>query len=35
MIPVKAYAAQTAASPLTPFDFERRNPGPHDVEIDI
>ena len=35
MISAKAFAAQTASSPLTPFNFERRNPGPHDVEIDI
>lgn len=30
-----AYAAQSADSPLAPFSFERRNPGPHDVAIDI
>ncbi|MDB6053592.1 MAG: Mannitol dehydrogenase [Verrucomicrobiales bacterium] len=30
-----AYAAQNATSPLTPFHFERRNPGPHDVQIQI
>jgi uncharacterized zinc-type alcohol dehydrogenase-like protein len=30
-----AYAAQSAASPLAPFSFDRRNPGPHDVAIDI
>jgi uncharacterized zinc-type alcohol dehydrogenase-like protein len=30
-----AYAAQTAATPLAPFSFERRAPGPHDVSIDI
>lgn len=35
MIPAKAFAVQTASSPLTPFNFERRNPGPHHVEIDI
>jgi alcohol dehydrogenase (NADP+) len=35
MIATKSYAAQSATSPLTPFSFERRNPGPHDVEIDI
>ncbi|MGH2396146.1 MAG: NAD(P)-dependent alcohol dehydrogenase [bacterium] len=29
------YASQTAASPLAPFSFERRPPGPHDVQIDI
>jgi len=35
MLPTKAYAAQNATTPLAPFSFERRNPGPHDVEIDI
>ncbi|WBO23357.1 NAD(P)-dependent alcohol dehydrogenase [Sphingomonas abietis] len=31
----KAYAAQTADSPLAPFEIERRAPGPKDVKIDI
>lgn len=35
MIPVKAYAASTAKKPLSPFQFERREPGAHDVQIDI
>jgi len=35
MISTKGYAAQSATTPLAPFSFERRNPGPHDVEIDI
>lgn len=35
MLPTKAYAVQNATSTLAPFNFERRNPGPHDVEIDI
>jgi len=35
MIPAKAYAAQNATSPLTPFQFERRAPEAHDVAIDI
>jgi uncharacterized zinc-type alcohol dehydrogenase-like protein len=35
MIPVRGYAAQSAGSPLGPFRFERREPGPHDVLIDI
>lgn len=35
MLPTKAYAAQNATTPLAPYNFERRNPGPHDVEIDI
>jgi uncharacterized zinc-type alcohol dehydrogenase-like protein len=29
------YAAQSADSPLAPFSFERREPGPHDVQIKI
>jgi len=35
MIETKGYAAQSATTPLAPFNFERRSPGPHDVEIDI
>ncbi len=35
MIPVKAYAAQDAKSPLAPFSFERRELREHDVLIDI
>jgi alcohol dehydrogenase (NADP+) len=35
MIPTKAYAAPNATSPVAPFSFERRDPGPHDVKIDI
>jgi uncharacterized zinc-type alcohol dehydrogenase-like protein len=31
----KAYAAQTATSALAPVSIERREPGPHDVHIDI
>jgi uncharacterized zinc-type alcohol dehydrogenase-like protein len=31
----KAYAAQTADTPLAPFEIERRAPGPRDVQIDI
>lgn len=30
-----AYAALSAGSPLVPFTVERREPGPHDVLIDI
>lgn len=30
-----AYAAANATSPLAPFSVDRREPGPHDVEIDI
>jgi uncharacterized zinc-type alcohol dehydrogenase-like protein len=33
--PTKAFAAQNATSPLGPFDFERREPGPHDVQFEI
>ena len=35
MLSSKGYAAQSAASPLAPFAFERRDPGPVDVQIDI
>ncbi|RNI31840.1 NAD(P)-dependent alcohol dehydrogenase [Hanamia caeni] len=35
MIATKSYAAQKAGDTLAPFNFERRDPGPHDVEIDI
>jgi uncharacterized zinc-type alcohol dehydrogenase-like protein len=35
MIPTKSYAVQNAGETLSPFDIERRSPGPHDVEIDI
>ncbi|MFN7316963.1 MAG: NAD(P)-dependent alcohol dehydrogenase [Phycisphaerae bacterium] len=31
----KAFAAQTATSPLAPFSFDRRDPRPQDVEIEI
>lgn len=33
--PTKAYAAKSAQTPLEPFTFERRDPGPRDVAIDI
>ena len=35
MLPTKAYAAQSATTPLTPFEFNRRNPGKHDIVIQI
>lgn len=35
MIPVKGYAAQNQQGPLGPWNFERRDVGPDDVEIDI
>ncbi|HVZ79885.1 MAG TPA: NAD(P)-dependent alcohol dehydrogenase [bacterium] len=31
----KSYAAHKAKEPLKPFDLQRREPGPHDVLIDI
>src|SRR5258707_8736351 len=31
----KGYAAPTAKAPLAPYSFERREPGEHDVVIDI
>ncbi len=30
-----AYAAQSATTPLIPFDFQRRDLGKHDVQIEI
>ena len=35
MIQSHGYAAQDAKSPLAPFSFERRDPGPRDVVIEI
>ncbi len=35
MIQTRAYAAQSANSPLAPFTFERREPRPDDVVIEI
>jgi uncharacterized zinc-type alcohol dehydrogenase-like protein len=35
MIPTKAFAAQSVGASLAPFSFERRDPGPNDVSIDI
>jgi alcohol dehydrogenase (NADP+) len=35
MTKVPAYAAASATSPLGPHTVERREPGPHDVHIDI
>jgi alcohol dehydrogenase (NADP+) len=32
---VVGYAAQRARAPLGPFHFERRAPGPHDVQVEI
>lgn len=35
MLKTPAYAALTARSPIAPYTIERRDPGPHDVLIDI
>lgn len=35
MIASRGYAAQSANAPLAPFAFQRRNPGPTDVQIEI
>lgn len=35
MTSVKAYAAQNATAPVAPWTFERRDPGPFDVQFDI
>jgi len=35
MQPTRGYAARSKSSPLAPFSFERRDPGPTDVQIDI
>jgi uncharacterized zinc-type alcohol dehydrogenase-like protein len=35
MIETKAYAAQNEHTPLAPWNFERREVGPHDVQFDI
>jgi alcohol dehydrogenase (NADP+) len=35
MTKIKAYAAQAARSPLAPFEIARREPGDHDVAIEI
>lgn len=35
MIPAHGYAAQDAKTPLAHFSFERRDPGPRDVAIEI
>jgi uncharacterized zinc-type alcohol dehydrogenase-like protein len=35
MLATKAYAAQNASTPLAPFNFQRREPGDNDVQIEI
>ena len=32
---VQAYATPSATSPLGPLTIDRREPGPHDVQIEI
>src|ERR1700712_2313384 len=35
MTATKGYATHAATEPVVPFDFERRDPGPDDVQFDI
>ncbi|HEX7580036.1 MAG TPA: alcohol dehydrogenase catalytic domain-containing protein, partial [Thermoanaerobaculia bacterium] len=35
MAQTPAYAAPSAKAPLVPHSITRRDPGPHDVQIDI
>jgi len=35
MIKTNAYAAYSATAPLAPYSFDRRDPGPRDVQIEI
>jgi alcohol dehydrogenase (NADP+) len=35
MLTTNAYAAYSATTPLAPFAFDRRDPGPRDVQIEI
>lgn len=35
MTPAKSYAAQSPTSPVAPWNFERRDVGPHDVAFEI
>jgi alcohol dehydrogenase (NADP+) len=35
MIKTQGYAAQSATTPLGPYSFDRRDPGPYDVQIEI
>lgn len=35
MLPTRGYGALNAKSPIAPYNFERRDPGAHDVLIDI
>lgn len=35
MSSVKAYGAESATTPIVPLTIERREPKPHDVQIEI
>ena len=35
MFQVKGFAVQNAKSPVAPFSVDRREPGPHDVQVEI
>lgn len=35
MLKTQAYAAHSSTAPLAPYSFDRRDPGPHDVQIEI
>jgi len=35
MSTTRGYAARSATAPLAPFSFERRDPGPQDIQMDI
>jgi D-arabinose 1-dehydrogenase-like Zn-dependent alcohol dehydrogenase len=35
MLPTHGYATKSPTSILEPFKFERRDPGPHDVLVEI
>ena len=35
MQPTKAYAAPASGSPLAPYELARREPGPHDVLLEV
>jgi len=35
MTSVRGYAAKKVGAPLEPFQFERREPGPNDIQIDV
>ena len=34
-VPAKAYAAMAVSTDLVPWDFSRRTPRPHDVQVEI